>query len=162
MAFSYGGNPGTDPVDEVRLLLGDTAAPGLLSNEEISYWLVKLTDTYSDNVMVAAYCADMIAARYAGEVTISADGVNYSGEQLQQKYNTLASNLRSTYAQITGPGAGPYAGGTDRHGPWLGGGVVPLNFGIGQYDNDRAGWQRNFHAADEMPYESDDVAGSWP
>lgn len=161
MSFSYSGDPAHNAVDEVRFLLGDIAAPGLLSNEEISYWLVKLQDTYSNNIMTAAYCADVVAARYASEVSINADGVTYSGEQLQQKFNTLAGQLRTMYGQLQSVGSGPFAGGTDIRGPWMYG-VLPLNFGVGQYDNDRAGWQRNHRPYGEIPYETDDVAGSWP
>lgn len=162
MTFSYSQDPASSATDEVRFLLGDIAAPGLLSDEEIGYYLTKLTDYFSDNTMVAAFCAEAIAARYAGEVSITADGVTYSGEQLQQKYTQLASSLRTTYTQLQGGGAEPFAGGTDVMALWPGG-VVPLNFGVGMHDNARAGWQRYGYYGDllvgEGGYEPDDGSG---
>jgi hypothetical protein len=161
MSFSYSNDPGTSSIDEVRFLLGDIAAPGLLSDEEINYYITKVANTFSDVTMAAAFCADAIAARYAGEVSISADGVTYSGDQLQQKYTTLAVSLRSTYNQLQQQGAEAFAGGTDVTD--IPQGVVPLNFGVGMLDNARAGNQRYGYYGDLLlvddNYEPDDGSG---
>ena len=40
MTATYTGNPGSVPVDAVRLYLGDTTSPFLLTDEEIGFFLV--------------------------------------------------------------------------------------------------------------------------
>lgn len=147
MTFSYSGDPADSDLDEVRFLLGDTATPSLLTDEEIEYLIAKLETTYSDMTAVASYGAEAIATRYAGEVTISADGVSYSGEQLQDKYCKLASDLRAQYERLQARGAEAYAGGTNVWDLWPRD-VVPLNFGIGMHDNIRAGNQRYGYLGD--------------
>jgi hypothetical protein len=142
-AVSYSGDPSSSVLDEVRFLISDTnTSHERLSDEEITYAINKLRATYTDALMYAAYCADRIADLYAGEVSISADGVSISTEQLQDKYRTMATALRNTYAALHGVGATPYAGGTVAgEEPW---GTKALNFGIGMSDNDSAGRQ-GFH-----------------
>ena len=143
--MSYSGDPSASMLDEVRFLIGDTSNSSheRLSDDEISYVIAKLGSTYSDALMYAAYCADRIADLYAGEVSISADGVSISTDQLQDKYRTMAERLREEYARLHGVGAGPFAGGTlwDEFDTFYD--VKPLNFGIGMSDNDRAGYQNN-------------------
>ncbi len=141
MSFSYGGSPAGSDLDQVRFLLADTDPGGaLLSNEDIGFWLTRLSTVYGDPIMAAAFCAEIIAGRYAGEVSISADGVSYSGEQLQAKYATLAATLRATYKAVAAVGGAPDVGGID----WRGQaepGVRPMSFGRGMHDNARAGGQ---------------------
>ena len=144
MTFSYSADPSSSQLDEVRFLVHDTDdTHPLLADEEIEWVLARQRGVYDDPIMAAAICADIIGARYAGEISISADGVSISGDQLQTKYTTLAAELRATYKALTGVGGLVYAGGLsflDRaRDPY----VRPLNFGLGMHDNTRAGGQRN-------------------
>lgn len=143
MTFSYGGDPSAGGTDELRFLLGDTSDPGLLQDEDLNYLNNRLSAVFSDPLMVAAFCAEAIAGKYAGEVSITADGTTYSGDQLQDKYMKLAAQLRTQYATLMGVGAAPYAGGSEIL-DLTQLGTRPLNFGIGLDDNPRAGDQR-FH-----------------
>jgi hypothetical protein len=48
MAWTYSGNPGASPLDEVRFLIQDTDSTSqLLSNEELNYLLASYLDPYS-------------------------------------------------------------------------------------------------------------------
>lgn len=151
MTFSYSGDPGDGGVDEVRFLVHDTdEANPLLSDEEIDYVLARQQSAYNDPLMAAAICADMIANRYASEVSITADGVSISGDQLMTKWQALATSLRETYKSLQGVGGEPLVGGVDlydRRTP----GVRPLSFGRGMHDNMRAGSQDYGQRAD-IPY----------
>lgn len=141
MAATYSGDPSASRGDEVRFLLQDTApASALLSDEEISYVDARLQAAYDDALMTAAFCADIIAARYAGEASISADGVSISMAELGPKYQQLAANLRATYRSLRGLAGVPLVGGIDAFSR-ADASVRALNFGIGMDDNVRAGDQ---------------------
>lgn len=141
MSFSYSGDPATSDLDEVRLLVHDVdeAAP-LLSDEEVTWVLARQSTVYDEPLMAAAICAEIIAARYAGEISITADGVSISGDQLQTKWAALAASLRATYKALAAAGGAPYAGGVER-GERRQRGVRPLAFGKAMHDNTRAGAQ---------------------
>lgn len=113
--MGYGGDPSASGIDAVRFWAQDTGSPELLSDAEYDY-LIDFTglDPDQDPLDIAAYAADRIAAKFAGEVSISADGVNYSGDQLYAKYQALAKELRQTARDRTGQGARPFVGGLGR------------------------------------------------
>lgn len=152
----YSGDPGASDIDAVRFYAQDTSrtAP-LLSDAEVQYLIDQSgVDASADPWFVAAQAADAIAARYAGEVAISADGVNYSGDQLAGKYTQLGQQLRATEARLRGIGALPYVGGVKRGEPPPPD-VLPPNFGVGMDDNPEAGYQGagyngdpDYHVAD--------------
>ena len=136
----YSGNPANSTLDAIRFYAQDTGNPPLLSDNEVTYLLNLFTPLNGgDPMLCGAYVADIIANRFASEVSISADGVTYSGEQLQQKYQAVAKSLRDSYREIAGMNApAPYVGGIlyeDYPAP----GTRPPNFGIGAADNARAG-----------------------
>jgi len=138
----YAGDPTSSRQDEVRFLLQDLGSPPLLSDAEIDYLDARLLDLYNDPVMTAAFCADMLAHRYATEIAISADGVSAGLNELQSKYEQLGANLRAMYKALRGVGGAPLVGGIDRN-PAPDPTVRPLNFGVGMHDNARAGDQGN-------------------
>jgi hypothetical protein len=143
---SYSGDPSGSRIDEVRFLLQDTGPTDLLSDDEITYLDTRLARVYNDPIMTAATCADVIAARCAHEVSISADGVSAGLNELQQKFADAAISLRSLYKALAGAGGVPLVGGIDATG--FDPAVRPLNFGIGMDDNYRAGDQGN----ERIPY----------
>jgi hypothetical protein len=113
--MGYGGDPSASGIDAVRFWAQDTGSPELLSDAEVDYLI-----TFSglnpdlDPLDVAALAADRIAAKFAGEVSISADGVNYSGDQLYTKYQALAKELRQTARDLQGQKATPFVSGLGR------------------------------------------------
>jgi len=143
---SYSGDPTSSRIDEVRFLLQDAGPTDLLTNDEIRYLDNRLASVYDDPIMTAATCADVIAARYAHEVSISADGVSAWLNELQQKFADAAVALRSLYKALAGAGGVPLVGGIDATGPDPS--VRPLNFAIGMDDNYRAGDQ----SSGRIPY----------
>lgn len=142
MSASYSGDPSTTPTDAVRFWLQDTdVTNALLQDQEIQYIITQLTPLNgADPVIVASYCATIIAGRYAGEVAITADGVTYSGEQLQDKYTALSTALLNQYNQLRALSGAPFVGGIER-GEWPDPNLRPKNFGVGMDDNERAGRQ---------------------
>jgi hypothetical protein len=154
MTASYSGDPTTSRTDEVRFLLQDTGTPPLLADEEIDYIDARLRGAYDDALMTGAVCADILAGRFADEISISADGVSAGLQELQDKYQAKALSLRATYKALRGVGGAPLTGGIERN-TTPDYSLRPLNFGIGMDDNVRAGnqgfYQRPYNGAE---YES--------
>lgn len=140
MTFTYTGDPSDSDIDAIRFYCQDTvSSDAYLSDEEIQFlYDTWFADTQSV-IYVASVAAETIAGRFAREVSYSADGVSVSGDQLQQKYNDLASSLRDLY-KSAGPAAGPNAGGM-LIGEEFDDTINPLNFSVGMNDNRFAGQQ---------------------
>jgi hypothetical protein len=140
MTWTYSGDPSTSDIDAIRFYVQDTDVDDkLISDEEIDYLIGQWTPVYGSNIMVAAMCAEAIAAKFTREVAYSADGVSVGVEALQQKYDTLASSLRDQYKQYD-IGAGPVLSGV-MYSDTLDPGIRPTMFGVGMNDNVRAGNQ---------------------
>lgn len=140
MAFTYSGNPASSDKDQVRFLLQDVDAMlPLLQDEEISWLIAEWMPKYDSLIYVASVGAATISRRFAGIVSVSADGVSVNTADLAQRYRDLALELRDQYkaAMIGGEvdisnvmiGSGPEPG------------VRPLRFGVGLHDNPEAGLQ---------------------
>jgi hypothetical protein len=113
--MSYGGDPSGSETDAVRFWAQDTGTTELLNDAEYDYLIAYSgLDPNTDPVEIAALAADRIAAKYAGDVSISADGVSYSGDQLYQKFQALAKELRHTARERSGWNAAPFVGGLGR------------------------------------------------
>lgn len=141
MTTPYAGNPATSPVDEIRFLIQDVDSTDvLLTDAEIQYMIGRIDPVYGDTAMTAAYCADIIAGRFAREASISADGASIAMEQLQGEYEQLGKDLRAMYNATAGAGGVPIVGGVDAFSVWDAT-IRPPSFGIGMQDNARAGQQ---------------------
>jgi hypothetical protein len=138
--MAYDGDPAASPLEAVRFWAQDTGTPPLLSDEEINYLFEFIDDPEASPITVAAFAADAIAAKYVGEISISADGVSYSGDQLMTRYQALATQLRKIDARQTARYAAPYVGGV-LIGEHALPGVREPQFGIGMFDNPEAGNQ---------------------
>lgn len=143
MTWSYGGDPSVDDLSEVRYLVQDTdPADQLMTDEEIQFEIDRWAPIYASNVYAASEVAERIAAKFAREVSLSADGVTHGVSELQQKYLTLAERLREMHRDTVGAGAGPYAGAVNAWELWyVDHSVAPLSFGKGMHDNMRASGQ---------------------
>lgn len=149
----YSGDPSASEIDAVRFWAQDTGNPPLLSDAEIQYVIDFAESSLGDGVtvspvLIASYVCDHIAGKYVGWVSITADGVSYSGDQLQQRYNALADQLRKSEKRLTEAGAAPYVGGI-LTGEFPPPGVDAPNFGIGMDDNPEAarqagGWNAEY------------------
>lgn len=140
MAFTYTGDPSASDRDAVRLLVGDTdPTEPLLTDGEID-WVIEVWKAKGHPYFYASVCAEIIAARFARETTISSDGQTVSMSELQEKYYRLANTLFSQYQQLLASGVGIHAGGMSA-GEQRDGDVLPLAFGTQMHDNHRAGWQ---------------------
>jgi hypothetical protein len=149
--MTYSGDPADSGLNAVRFWAQDTGDPPLLADAEIEY-LSNFTglDIVGEPVELAAVVADRIAAKYAGEVSISSDGVTYSGDQLQTKYNAVAKELRNTHSRVLIAGAYPFVGGLQRS----------RNFGVGMHDTPRGAHQVLEQSGDDQLGENiDDLTG---
>src|SRR3954470_16249227 len=91
------GDPLSGDVDVVRLYLQDTDPDvRLLSDMELQYLIdtwMPVTDSIID---VAAQAAEMVATKFAGVVSVSADGVTVNTADLADRYAARAISLRAT------------------------------------------------------------------
>lgn len=105
--WSYSGSPKESKKDAVRFLIGDTDdSDKLVYDEEINWSLEKWSDEY----MAGAALCESLAAKFAREVNVSADGMSYSGSQISQNFLELAQSLRRMSGMDRKHGA-PYVGG---------------------------------------------------
>jgi hypothetical protein len=157
MTWSYSGDPADSDLDAIRFFCQDTDTEDqLITDEEIEYLYKLWTPVYGNNLMVASMVAEAIAAKFTREVAYSADGVSVAVEQLQQKYNDLASSLRDQHKQYD-IGAGVMLQGvlySDQMDPL----IKPTIFAIGMNDNRRAGQQEY---GGVYPVEIPEIQGSW-
>lgn len=138
MAWSYSGDPASSDKDAVRFWVQDTdSAVPLLSDEEIQYLLDLWIPQYGSVIFTAAVAAEVVAAKYTGEVSVSADGVSVQVGDLSQRFQLLASRLREQYKQESA-GAEPFLSGV----MWdqvHDASIKPLIFGVGFMDNYEVG-----------------------
>ena len=140
MSWSYSGNPASSEKDTVRFYVQDTdSSMQMMQDEEIAFLLSEWSSAYNSPLLVAAVCAEVLAARFAREIDVSADGVSVSASQLMQRYNDLASSLRDQY-KAQNQGQGPDISNilADFNYDFS---IKPLNFGVGFMDNYTGGQQ---------------------
>lgn len=139
MTFSYG-DPSTSEKDQVRFLLQDVnSAEPFMSNEEITFMISKWKDRLGSLEYVASACAEILAARYAREAAISADGVNIQLGVVAQQFRELAASLRQQHKNLL-VGGFPDVGGItpyEEQDP----DIAPFSFGTGMHDDLEAGRQ---------------------
>lgn len=147
MTWTWSGDPTSSDKDEVRALLQDTDETfPLLSDEEIGWLIGKWQPAYDSNEMVAAVGAAVIARKFAGLVSVQADGVEVDVSGLHDRYVGIAEELRDEYARLQDTGVVDIANllvGVD-----IDPSIRPLSFAVGMHDNRAAGLQ--------------DFGGWWP
>ena len=154
MTWSYSGDPSTSVRDEVRFYLQDVLEDRpLLQDEDIDYVASTWADVHDSPVWFAAVCAEIVAGRYAHEVSVSGDGVSVGASELQQKYKTLAEDLREQDKELTGKDMSDglvrvFSTAHDHSLP-------DTMFGLRGHDNRRAGRQ-DYGGQDQLFYLYDD------
>lgn len=138
MTFSYS-DPRVIVRDGLRLLCGDTrSSQALLQDEEYDFVMAQWPEE-ENSYMLASYCAETIAAKFAREIDFSADSQTVSASSLQQKYTELALQLRlrakTSYAGEV------YVGGLDPFGVGPDPTIAPPAFGTQMHDAPEAGQQ---------------------
>ena len=106
----YGDDPANDPSDELRLLIGDTTTPELLSDNEVEYFLAEAEDVALTG---AAMAARALAARFAGLVDATEGDVSRSWSQKAKQFAELAKSLAEQVVAAAAADAVPI--------PWAGG-----------------------------------------
>jgi len=152
MSWNYSGDPTDSDLDAVRFYVQDTdSTDPLLSDEEIQYLIDAWKPLYGSLLFTASVVADVIASKFARDVAVSGDGVNVGVQDLQNKYEQLAIQLRYMHKNAMGlnPGTGAFAGGTlwDDNFDQT---IKPLSFAKGMHDNRRSG-QQNFGGQNPPP-----------
>ena len=107
MSWSYSGDPSFSEVDAIRFLVGDTdESDPLVSDEEIEWF----AEEWSDKYHAAAAVCETLAAKFAREVNVSADGMSFSGSEISRNFNHRAEALRQMSGRQRKHGL-PYFGG---------------------------------------------------
>jgi hypothetical protein len=142
MSWSYSGDPSASDLDQCRFWLQDVDTTYQLMQDEELNWLIAQSDPMQAAPLYAAsVAAEVLANRYAKEVSVSADGVSVALGELQDKFNKLAENLRGQWHEIVAAlGDYDFAGIVMDVNSWDET-IMPLVFGIGFMDNYEAGQQ---------------------
>lgn len=96
--WSYSGNPGTSPRDELRFLLGDTQeADPLLQDGELDYIL---TEAEGSVTRAAVTACESIIAKLAREADFSSGATSLSASQRREGYERLLGALKRKAARL--------------------------------------------------------------
>ena len=147
MSFTYGGDPSNSLLEAVRFYAQDVDSDNaFLSDEEINFVVDQWAEVSDHPIYLAAACCETISAKFAREVSYSADGVSVGTQELQSKYDALATSLRETFKSID-VGGGPDVGGI-LVGETYDTSIKPLVWAKGMHDNIESG-QQDFGGVEE-------------
>ena len=140
MTWTYAGVPSASPLAELRFIIQDTdTALQLLQDEELQYLIDTWMERFDSITYVGSVAAGVIARKFTGIVSVSADGVSVSTADLASRYRDMAAALREEYkaSQVGGlvDIANIMVGSTPDPS------IRPLRFGVGLHDNPEAGSQ---------------------
>lgn len=146
MTFTYT-DPSSSLMEAVRFYSQDVLPDdAFLTDEEISFVIAEWSNITDNAIYLAAACCDTISAKFARELSYSADGVSVGANELQEKYSRLAESLREQYKSID-VGDGPDVGGII-NGETFDPDIKSLSWSKGMHDNIEAGKQ-DFGGHDE-------------
>jgi hypothetical protein len=114
MSATYSGNPKTSPKDEVRFLIFDTNMKvPMLQDEEIQYQIDLVFPKgppASGNYLAAAYCCDVLRAKFAATSDSESIGdLTVARSSQAQRFADMSARLRQ---RATLAGVKVWAGGT--------------------------------------------------
>lgn len=138
--WSYTGDPDDSDKDQFRFWLQDTdPMVRLLSDTEVQWLIDTWQPRYDSLVYAAAVGAETIATKFAGVLTVSADGVSVDVGGLSERYALVAARLRQTHKDLQVGGEVDIMNLLWDDQPDYG--IKPLSFGVGMHDNREAGRQ---------------------
>lgn len=109
MTWSYSNNPSGNPIDEVRLLIGDTDIDDQqLTNEEIQYYI----DTYGPGVRAAIPGVQGLIAKYSRLVDQTTGEIQVKWSQRVSNWEALLDQLKDQLRLRNTPR--PFAGGVSK------------------------------------------------
>lgn len=150
MSFTYSGNPTSSIRDAVRFYCQDVDVEDMfLTDEEIDFLVASWSHVTDNAIYLAAVACEAIAAKFAREISYSADGVSVGSSELQNKYNQLANDLREQY-KAHEIGGGPDVGGI-MYGDVYDQSIKPLTWAKGMHDNIEAG-QQDYGGVEQVQY----------
>lgn len=88
--------PITTPLDEFRLLIGDTDQARALFNDDEAQWFI---DQATDVTAAAADACDQLATRFARDFDFAEDGQSFRRGQMSAAYAARAKILRQRSSQ---------------------------------------------------------------
>jgi len=92
MTWTYTQSPVDEPIDAVRLLVGDTDSEDpLIEDEEIEF---ALSIQEGNQYLAAADVADMLSAKFTRSVSLSVEGLSAQFERRAMAFAELAVRLR--------------------------------------------------------------------
>lgn len=160
MTFTYSGNPASSTRDAMRFYCQDVDINDtFLTDEELDYIISSWAHVTDHAIYLAAIACEAIAAKFARELSYSADGVSVQAGELQAKYNQLANDLREQYKAID-IGGGPDVGGI-LIGDVYDDTIKPLTWAKGMHDNIEAG-QQDFGGEQPSLYTYPERDGTYP
>ena len=92
MSFSFHNNPAERVIDAIRTELGDTVDETHLIEDEMIKYCLQQTD--NDTLRAAAQAAELTAAKFAREETVSTNGITVDKSAAQNHLLLLAKTLR--------------------------------------------------------------------
>jgi hypothetical protein len=144
--------PNVTDVDTVRLYLQDTdPAMPLLFDLEIQYIIDVWHPKYDSLVYCAAVAAELVATKFAGVVSVTADGVSVNVADISDRYAAAALRLYEIHKEHQVGGEVDITNLLWDQMPDLG--IAPLSFGVGMHDNPEAGRQNYGSGRDVGVYE---------
>lgn len=159
MSFTYSGDPASSTRDAVRFYSQDVDYnDALLSDEELNFIVSNWAHVTDHPMFLAAVACETIAAKFAREISYSADGVSVGASELQSKYNQLAQDLREQY-KVSEIGGGPDSGGM-LIGEVLDPSIKPLTWAKGMHDNIEAG-QQDYGGVEQAQYIIPEIEGTY-
>lgn len=138
--WSYSGDPESSDLDQVRFWLQDTDPNvRLLTDTEVTFHVNTWKTRYDSLVYAAAKAAESVATKFAGVLSVSADGVSVDVGGLAERYAAVARRLYQVHKDLQVGGEIDLSNLMTGSQPDYG--IAPLTFGIGLHDNREAGRQ---------------------
>lgn len=106
MKWTYSGNPGYSPKDQVRFLIGDTDEHDRLLGDQEIEWALSLYNNAPPNAAIR--CCETIIAKFSRLADETVGQVKISYSQIAKAYNNMLTTLK---ARLATEDAGFYAGG---------------------------------------------------
>lgn len=156
--WTYSGDPSSSQRDELRFLVQDVDEKvPLLLDLECDYLIATWYPRYGSLGMVAAAAATAISRKFAGLVSIEADGVSVDVSDLSKNYAEMAISLRYEAERAEPGGEVDISDLMTNMSPDLS--IKPLVFALSMHDSLWAG-QQDYGPPDSLLVFDD--GGWWP